>query len=314
MIAKGNLHAHGAKLAAYLTTSYADERAELVELRGFAATTIRDAFIDVQMQAMATRATKPFFHAYVRAPGGEGVSRELWREFADRLEAQLGFDGQPRAVAFHHAPGGETHMHVAWSRIDLASLTAIDPGLYKNKMKELCRAFEKEHGLTEVRNERGADNKTRSANRAEFEQARRLGTDLKAIRNTIQDCWQSADSGQAFAAALAEHGFILANGDRRDFVIIDREGGDHALSKRITGATAPETRQRMADIDRASLPSVEDAKTLQRKRSAPETRQAQRTTEADTLPIEAARRLSDRSDGRPQSRPPTGRGGGGRGR
>ena len=76
MIAKGNLHAHGAKLAAYLTTSYADETAELVELRGFAATNIRDAFIDVQIQAAATRATKPFFHAYVRAPEGEQLTRD----------------------------------------------------------------------------------------------------------------------------------------------------------------------------------------------------------------------------------------------
>jgi hypothetical protein len=264
MIAKGNLHAHGAKLAAYLTTSSEDERAELVELRGFAAGNIRDAFIDVQMQAAATRATKPFFHAYVRAPEGEGVSRDLWQEFADRLEAQLGFDHQPRAVAFHHAPGGETHMHIAWSRIDLASLKVIDPGLYKNKMKELCRAFEKEHGLTQVANERAADNKTRSANRAEFEQARRLGTDLKAIRNTIRACWQSADSGRGFAAALAEHRLILARGDRRDFVVIDHAGGDHALSKRITGTTAAETRARMVDIDRASLPSVDKAKAAQR--------------------------------------------------
>jgi hypothetical protein len=263
MIAKGNLHAHGAKLAAYLTTSSEDERAELVELRGFAANTIRDAFIDVQMQAAATRATKPFFHAYVRAPEGEAISRELWREFADRLERQLGFDGQPRAVAFHHA-GGETHMHIAWSRIDLASLKVIDPGLYKNKMKELCRAFEKEHGLTQVANERAADNRTRSANRAEFEQARRLGADLKAIRNTIRDCWQSADSGRSFAAALAEHGLILARGDRRDFVVIDSKGGDHALSKRITDATAAETRARMADLDRAALPSVAQAKAAQR--------------------------------------------------
>lgn len=263
MIAKGNLHAHGAKLAAYLTTSSEDERAELVELRGFAADTIRDAFIDVQMQAAATRATKPFFHAYVRAPEGEAISRELWREFADRLERQLGFDGQPRAVAFHHGPEG-THMHIAWSRIDLASLKALDPGMYKNKMKELCRAFEKEHGLTQVANERAADNRTRSANRAEFEQARRLGADLKAIRNTIRDCWQSADSGRGFAAALAEHGLILARGDRRDFVVIDPKGCFHALSKRITDATAAETRARMADLDRSTMPSVAEAKVAQR--------------------------------------------------
>lgn len=284
MIAKGNLHAHGAKLAAYLTTSSEDEHAELVELRGFASDNIRDAFIDVQMQAAATRATKPFFHAYVRAPEGEGISRELWREFADRLEARLGFDGQPRAVAFHHGPGGETHMHISWSRIDLASLRVIDPGLYKNKMKELCRAFEKEHGLTQVANERATDNKTRSPNRAEFEQARRLGIDLKVIRNTIQACWQSADSGRGFAAALAEHGFILARGDRRDFVVIDHAGGDHALSKRITGATAAETRARVADIDRAGLPSVDEAKVAQRAANPQPPRPAPKGKKRDTAP------------------------------
>jgi len=190
--------------------------------------------------------------------------------FADRLERELGFEGQPRAVAFHNQANGDRHMHVAWSRIDLVSLTAIDPGLYKKKMKALCRAFEIEFGLTEVANERGADVKTKAAARNEFEQSRRLDTDLKAIRNTIHDCWQSADSGQAFAAALAEQGLILAKGDQRPFVIIDREGGDHALSKRITGATAAETRQRMADLDRSTLPSVREAKTTQQaQRTAP---------------------------------------------
>lgn len=272
MIAKGNLHAHGAKLAAYLTANFGDETAELVELRGFAATNIRDAFIDVQMQAAATKAAKPFFHAYVRAPDGETLSPEQWRSFADRLEKELGFEGQPRAIAFHHGADGESHMHLAWSRIDQVSLTAIDPGLYKNKMKQLCRAFENEHGLTQVANERGADVKTKSANRAEFEQSRRLDTDLKEIRNTIHECWQRADNGQAFAAALGEHGLILAKGDRRDFVIVDREGGDHALSKRITGATASVTRGKMADIDRASLPSVNAAKAMQRERMPTQTR------------------------------------------
>lgn len=285
MIAKGNLHAHGVKLAAYLTTGYGHETAELVELRGFAANNIRDAFIDVQMQAAATQAEKPFFHAYARLPKfeAEKLTRENWLTFADRLEKRLGFDDQPRAVAFHHQANGDMHMHIAWSRIDLESLTAIDPGLYKNKMKQLCREFEQEFGLTKVPNERGKDVKTKSAARAEFEQSRRLGIDLKAIRNAIQECWQSADSGQAFTSALAEHGLILAKGDRRDYVIIDREGGDHALSKRITGATAAATRQRMADIDRATLPSVEDAKASQRERNDRQraTTEAQATTAPD---------------------------------
>jgi hypothetical protein len=270
MIAKGNLHAHGAKLAAYLTTAKDGERAELVELRGFVADNIRDAFTDVQIQAEATRATKPFFHAYVRLPEGEGqMAVPQWQHIADRIEQGLGFEGQGRAVAFHHQANGETHMHMAWSRIDLESMKAIDPGLYKNKLKEICRELEIELGLTCISSDRAADNKTRSADRNEFEQSRRLGTDLKAIRNTIQDCWQSADSGRAFAAALDERGLILARGDRRDFVVVDREGGEHALGKRITGASAAETRARLADIDTANLPDVENAKAIQYGRSEP---------------------------------------------
>jgi hypothetical protein len=115
-----------------------------------------------------------------------------------------------------------------------------------------------------VKNDRDPADRTLAPGRNEFEQARRLGTDLKAIRNAIRECWERSDSGKSFAAALEARGLILAHGDRRDFVIVDRAGGDHALSKRITGATAAETRARLADIDRARLPGVDMAKTMQR--------------------------------------------------
>jgi hypothetical protein len=41
---------------------------------------------------------------------------------------------------------------------------------------------------------------------------------------------------------LAEHGYMLARGDRRDFVIVDREGGIHSLARRIDGMKAAELR------------------------------------------------------------------------
>lgn len=267
MIAKGNLHGHGQKLAAYLITGKMDERAELVELRGFAALNIREAFIDVMIQAEATRCERPFFHAHVRLPEGEALTRAQWQQVADRIEQQLGFEGQGRAIAFHYQPNGDTHMHIAWSRIDLEEMKAIDPGLYKNKCKEISRQLERELSLTRVRNERDPDQKTLAPARNEFEQARRLGTDLTAIRETIRACWDRSDSGRSFTAALAEQGFILARGDRRDFVVVDPAGGDHALGKRISGVTAAETRARLADIDKAQLPSVDQAKALQAERT-----------------------------------------------
>jgi hypothetical protein len=267
MIAKGNPHGDGAKLAKYLTTAKNGERVEVAELRGFVADNVRDAFIDTEIQAEATKCETPFFHVSVRPPADERLTREQWQITADRIEKKLGFTGQPRAIVFHHEANGDTHMHVAWSRIDLDKMRAIDPGLYKNKLKEISRELEKEFGLTRVRNERDAEEKTRSPDRDEFEQARRLGTDLKAIRETIRDCWDRSDNGQAFAAALEQEDLILARGDKRDFVVVDRDGGYHALGKRITGATAADTRARMADIDARSLPDVAQAKEIKHDRS-----------------------------------------------
>ena len=66
MIAKGNLHGQGGKLAVYLITGKESERAELVELRGFASSDIRTAFRDIEIQAAGTHCAKPFFHAYTR--------------------------------------------------------------------------------------------------------------------------------------------------------------------------------------------------------------------------------------------------------
>lgn len=76
MIAKGNRHNNGAKLARYMMTGNyeKDERAELYQLRGFASDNIRDAFRDVEVMAEATKADNALFHVQVRLP----QAIELW--------------------------------------------------------------------------------------------------------------------------------------------------------------------------------------------------------------------------------------------
>ena len=268
MIAKGNPHNSGPYLARYLAAdSKGNERAELHELRGFAVDNIFDALALVHLEAQGSRCQNPLFHVQVRLPEEEGLTREQWQRVAERIERKLGFHGQPRAMVFHQKQGHE-HMHLVWSRLG-EDHRAIDPGLYKKKLKEACRALEKEMGLTQVRNERGPEDKTKAAKRPEFEESRRLKTDLHAIRETIRECWDHSDNGASFSAALEDKGLVLARGDRRAFVIVDAKGGMHALSKRITGATAHETRNRLADIDAASLPSIDQAKAMQRARPQP---------------------------------------------
>lgn len=266
MIAKGNPHNSGPYLARYLAaSSKGNESAELAELRGFASDNIFDAFALGQLLADGTHCQNPFFHVQVRTPKGEELTREQWGHVADRIERQLGFIAQPRAVVFHQKEG-QRHMHLVWSRIDAETMHAIDPGLYKRKLKEVCRKLEKEMGLQQVRNERDRGEKTQPAARAEFEQGRRLKTDLKAIREGIRECWDRSEDGAGFVAALDKKGLFLAKGDKRSFVVVDEMGGYHALGKRITGATAEQTRARLVDIEAARLPSVAAVQAMQRER------------------------------------------------
>jgi hypothetical protein len=286
MIAKGNPHGDGAKLARYLVTGQRGELAELAELRGFEAGDLVTAFRHEEFRARGTNATAGFFHCYIRLAPGERLRRQQWIEVVGaRAERTLGFTGQPRAMSFHiDKATGDRHLHLAWSRIASRAdgrLYAIDPGLYKLKLKKLSRALEQEFGLRIVSNNRAPDAKTRAAARNEFEEARRLDTDLKQIRNTIHDCLHRAENGAAFKAALDAAGLMLASGDRRDcFVAVDQAGGHHALNKKLTGLTLAELRQRLSDLDRSLLPDVAAAKTRQHQRqveqAAPKVRQPSR--------------------------------------
>ncbi len=258
MIGKGNLHADGGYLADYMRDR---GRGEIIDKRGFLADDLREAFCTIQAIAESqTRCEKPFFHTYVRLPPGENLRPEQWLAIADRFERALGFDDQPRAVVMHTDAQGDRHMHVAWSRIDTEQMCAIDPGLYKNKMRELCRELELDYGLQVVTSDRRPEQQTRAANRAEFDEARRLGVDIEEVREAIRACYDQSDNGASFAAALSEYGLGLARGDRRDFVVIDPEGGQHALGNRICGATASEIRKRLGDRFKAGLPTVDAMK------------------------------------------------------
>jgi hypothetical protein len=273
MIAKGNLHGNGAKLARYMMTGEKGEIAQVVETRGldgFGGEPVK-AFAILQQTAEAhTNCKLPFFHAQTRLPAGETLSDKQWLEVADREEKRLGFTGQPRIVAFHINPDtGEKHLHCAWFRVDLETMRAIDPGMYKNHLKLLSRTLEKEFALREITNTRQPHDRARYADRREVEESRRLGTDVRAIRTAILDCFEKSDNGRAFKAALDERGFQLANGDRRDcFVVVDAAGGQHALNKKLTGKTLAETRTRLSDLDRTQLPTVEQAQEVQAERAA----------------------------------------------
>ncbi len=271
MYTKGKIRADGAKLARYLMEGGPGETAHVIDMRGWEAfgSDPTTAFGRMELWAEeVSRSTKPFFHGHIRLPSDERLTDEQWRRSVDRMEKRLGFSGQPRIVSFHiDNETGEKHLHVGWFRIDLETERAIDPGLFKNHLKQLSRQLERQFALRELSNDRRPEHRASDAGRNEFEQSRRLGTDINAIRTAILDCFQQSDGGKAFKAALESQGLELANGDRRDcFVVIDAAGGFHALNKKLTGQTLAATREKLADLDRSQLPTVEQAQALQAER------------------------------------------------
>lgn len=291
MIAKGTTHNSGARLATYLVTGKENERAELGQLRGFASDDIKEAFRSVHVMADATRCEQPFFHVQVRNPEGEKLTREQWERVADRIESKLGMSGQARAIAFHtNTETGHEHMHIAWSRIDGETMTARALPFFKIRLKEVCRELEFDLGLTRVTSERHGP--CMAPLRNEFEQARRLGTDIHETRATIRECWEHSDNGRSFAAALSEKGFTLAQGERRDYVAVDPRGGIHALGKRILGQTADEVRKRIGgSLDREALPTVEEVRGRMGRSRSGATEDLARTTAIDDRDAAAVIRL-----------------------
>ena len=264
MIAKGNPHNDGPYLARYLAAiSKGDESAELEELRGFASDNIFEAFALGQLQASGTRCEKPFFHVQVRTPEGEDLSREQWRKVADRIEKHLGFQGQPRWSCFT----GKTATSICtWSgHASATTCTRLIPAFTKESSRRFAASLRRKWACSRLETS-AIPSEPGGAGRSEYDQARRLKTDIKAIRAGIRDCWERSDNGRSFVAALEAEGLVLARGDQRAFVVIDEKGGYHALSKRITGATPEETLFRLADLDTAKLPGVAAAKAMQLER------------------------------------------------
>jgi hypothetical protein len=278
VVIKGTSCAGARRLAVHLTRTDTNERAEVKELRGVVAEDLRGALLEMEAVAAGARTTKPFYHGSINTRADEPLTPEQRVEAIDRLEEALGLSGQPRVVVVHEKEGRE-HCHIVWSRIDLERMAAISDSHNYRKHEQIARDLEREFGHERVQGahveREGKPRPERTPSHAEMLQAERTGLSPNEAREKITELWRSTDSGRAFAQALDQNGWVLAHGDRRDFVVIDPKGGTHSLARRVEGAKAKDIRERMTDIDIERLPSVAEAKTIQRHRQTRDVERAQ---------------------------------------
>src|SRR5665213_372600 len=121
MIIKGKSRAAPQQLATHLGNAEKNERVSLVETRGTLAQDLRGALVEMGAHAAGTNCEKPLYHAAISPEPPHRLTDEQRAKAIDLLEAKLGLDGHARVVVMHDKLGRQ-HIHVVWSRIDLARM------------------------------------------------------------------------------------------------------------------------------------------------------------------------------------------------
>lgn len=253
MILNGNQRGGAKDLAIHLMKAE-NERVELHELRGLVSRDLMGAFNEMYAISRGTRCQQFMYSLSLNPPKDKVVSIADFMQAIEQAEKRLGLAGQPRAVVFHEK-NGRRHCHVVWSRIDVNRMKAVQMSHDREKLTELSRELFRTHGWEmpkglEVRGERSPTNYTH----AEYQQAQRIGKNAGQIKAEIQAAWASSDNRASLEAALAERGYALARGDRRDFVLVDRDGEVYSLP-RFAGVKTKDVRARLGDG--ADLPTIE---------------------------------------------------------
>lgn len=265
MILVGNQRSGAKDLALHLMKEENDH-VTLHEVRGFASEDVLSALREAEAQAKGTRCKQYLFSLSLNPPPNETVDTQTFEAAIDRAEEKLGLTDQPRVVVFHEKEG-RRHAHVVWSRIDAEEMKALPLPFTKRKLLDLSRELYLEQGW------RMPDGLAKSGARdpanfslAEWQQARRASADPKTIKLSFKEAWAISDSRASLTQALKERGFILAQGDRRGFVAIDRQGEVYALA-RWTGLKTKEVKARLGDVE--GLPTVGEAQAQNAKEMTP---------------------------------------------
>lgn len=303
MIIKGKSRAGPSQLARHLGRADTNERVELLEL-AWGGTSVREAFRDWQVISEGTKGRLGLYHANIDPDAKYAMTRDQWLRAVEVLEEELGLQGQPRAIVMHEKNGRE-HIHVVWARTDMDTMKLRSDSMNYQAHERASLRLEQEFGHEHVpgkhaKRDREAQPEfpTAEAQHDEWQQGERGGMNHRERKAQVKGLYEASDTGPAFKAALEDAGYVLARGDRRDFVILDTDAKIHSIGRQLPGVTAKDLRAFMADIDPDGLPSVKEARALLRDTERPEPNQSEpppselpapEATEADRQRIDKLR-------------------------
>jgi len=150
------------------------------------------------------------------------------------------------AVIVSHGDEPQKHVHVIVNRVHPISGKAGDVRNSKRKFSDFALAYEEANG------------KIYCEQRQENFQKRREGKSTRYRDPHIVAAWQSTNNGTDFVAALAAHGYRLAQGRKR-LVVIDPHGKALNPVRNLVDVKAYQFLARLRDLDFDRLPDAKKA-------------------------------------------------------
>ncbi len=272
MIPKGSQRAGGQQLATHLLNEFDNERVHVLDVRGAMARDLHGAFAEWRAHARGTRCRKYLYSLSINPDPDQGpLTREQYLDFIGKAEQALGLENQPRAVVFHVKHGRE-HCHTVWSRIDVERMRAVQLSHDRPKLQTVVREFAREYGLElpaglREKDARRFESKQKRENLQEKQQEERTGITKADRVREITAAWLESRDARGLVQSLEKRGYLLARGDRRAYVVIDRFGEIFSLTRYIEGVKTKAVRDRLSrDLPLERLPDPAGAKEFARKR------------------------------------------------
>ena len=274
---KGKSRAGGRELADHLLNAEKNEKVTVVGVKGTVAQDLHGAFAEMEAIASGTRCKLPLYHAKISPdPKEPRLTPEQWDRAVQALAKELGMEDHAYAFVLHQKYGKRTpdilreHGHVVFNRIDPDTMLAAHDGHNYRKHELVARDLEREFGHARIQGahveRNGQPRPERTPPDWSMQQAAKSGIDPRDVAGTVKQLWNETQSAGRFAAALPAEGLTLAVG-KRDLVVLDAAGDVHTLARCLNLKVA-DIRERMADIDRSKLPTVEQARDAIRERTA----------------------------------------------
>lgn len=263
MIIKGRARGRSQHLAAHLLRRDQNESVQPFAFVGTVAQDVEGALAELEARGSAGRSKRPLYHASINPSPGYKLSEEQIELSVRALGNKLGLQRQPHVVVLHRKAGRD-HIHVVWSRIDVATGHAISDSHNFARHEEAAREMEQAFGHSRVEGAHSdaarAVRPKRRPQEYEYRQEERSGISRHDVSLQLTQLWKISGNGAVFHERLEEAGYILARGDRRAYVVIDRAGNLHSLARRLDGETATTIRRKLQDIEPGDLPSVAAAR------------------------------------------------------